>query len=208
MPSAPLPICEAYFEAAGQLGIPRNHDLTGASQDGVGYYQLTQRNARRSSTSAAFLKPALNRPNLTVRTGAQVLRILVENGAATGVALAGGDPLDQVVERLVDIGYLDDRAFARAWVESRDRSRPRGANALRIEPCMLSGNRSRIRPIVLGAVEAWIVPKTRCPVSAAWIAVSNDSRSRISPTRMISGSSRTACFMPISKSFTSSPISR
>ena len=51
--------------------------------------------------------------------------------------------------------------------------------------------------MVLGAVEAWIVPNTRCPVSAAWIAVSNVSRSRISPTSMMSGSSRTACFMPI-----------
>ena len=62
--------------------------------------------------------------------------------------------------------------------------------------------------MVLGAVEAWIVPNTRCPVSAACIAVSNVSRSRISPTRITSGSSRTACFMPIWKSFTSSPISR
>ncbi len=52
------------------------------------------------------------------------------------------------------------------------------------------------------------MPNTKCPVSAAWIAVSNVSRSRISPTSMMSGSSRTACFMPIMKSFTSWPISR
>ena len=56
--------------------------------------------------------------------------------------------------------------------------------------------------------EAWIVPNTRWPVSAAWMAVMNVSRSRISPTSITSGSSRTACFMPISKSFTSRPISR
>jgi regulatory protein len=40
---------------------------------------------------------------------------------------------DQVVERLVALSYLDDEAFARAWVESRDRARPRGAVALRRE---------------------------------------------------------------------------
>jgi hypothetical protein len=87
-PSAPLPICEAFFAAAGQVGIPRNRDLTGESQEGVGYYQLTQRNARRSSTARAYLIPAMRRPNLTVRTDAQVLRIVVEKGRATGVELA------------------------------------------------------------------------------------------------------------------------
>ncbi|MFV0301081.1 MAG: GMC family oxidoreductase, partial [Paracoccus sp. (in: a-proteobacteria)] len=45
-PAAPLPICEAYFRAAGELGIPFNPDRTGETQDGVGYYQLTQRHAR------------------------------------------------------------------------------------------------------------------------------------------------------------------
>ncbi len=87
-PAAPLPICEAYFAAAGQLGIPRNADMTGAAQDGVGYYQLTQRNARRSSAATAFLNPARRRPNLTIRTRAQVLRIVVQNGRAIGVELA------------------------------------------------------------------------------------------------------------------------
>jgi len=42
-------------------------------------------------------------------------------------------PVEIVLERLIEFGYLDDEAFARAWVESRDRSRPRGASALRRE---------------------------------------------------------------------------
>jgi choline dehydrogenase len=54
-PAAPLPICEAYFEAAAALGIPRNFDVNGEQQDGVAYYQLTQRNARRSSAAMAYL---------------------------------------------------------------------------------------------------------------------------------------------------------
>ncbi|WP_116653728.1 GMC family oxidoreductase [Pelagibacterium sediminicola] len=88
-PAAPLPICEAFFDAAGELGIPRNADMTGEKQDGVGYYQLTQRNVRRSSASMAYLAPIRGkRPNLTIRTGAQVLRILVENNKAVGVELA------------------------------------------------------------------------------------------------------------------------
>ncbi len=84
-PRAPLPICEAYFAAAAQLGIPRNMDMTGAAQDGVGYYQLTQRHYRRSSTATAYLGPARNRPNLTIKTNAQVLRLLIEGHRATGV---------------------------------------------------------------------------------------------------------------------------
>lgn len=94
-PAAPLPICEAYFAAAGQLGIPFNDDLAGEVPDGVGYYQLTQRRARRSSTSKAFLDPARGRPNLTVITGAQVSRILVENGRAVGVELFRGRNLER-----------------------------------------------------------------------------------------------------------------
>jgi choline dehydrogenase len=89
-PAAPLPICEAYFKAAGELGIPRNLDMTGEKPDGVGYYQLTQRHVRRSSASMAYLNPLRGqRPNLTIRTGAQVLRIVVEKGRSVGVELAG-----------------------------------------------------------------------------------------------------------------------
>jgi choline dehydrogenase len=88
-PSAPLPICEAYFAAAAELGIPRNLDMAGEKQDGVGYYQLTQRHVRRSSASIAYLRPARGRKNLTVKTDAQVLRIAVAKGRAIGVELAG-----------------------------------------------------------------------------------------------------------------------
>ena len=88
-PAAPLPICEAWFAAAGQLGIPTNPDLTSETPEGVGYYQLTQRNVRRSSASSAYLGPAKGRANLQVMTGAQVLRIVVEQGRAVGVELAG-----------------------------------------------------------------------------------------------------------------------
>ncbi|TGR59981.1 alanine-phosphoribitol ligase, partial [Mesorhizobium sp. M2D.F.Ca.ET.223.01.1.1] len=54
-------------------------------QEGVGYYQLTQKNARRSSDSVAYLKPIRERKNLTVRTDVLVTRVVVEKGRAIGV---------------------------------------------------------------------------------------------------------------------------
>ena len=95
-PAAPLPICEAWFEAAQALGIPFNPDFNGARQAGVGYYQLTQRNARRSSAATAYLAPVRRRRNLSVRTGARVLRIVVEGGRATGVEVAAGGGVETV----------------------------------------------------------------------------------------------------------------
>ena len=88
-PVAPLPICDAWFEAAHALGIPFNPDFNGARQEGVGYYQLTQRNARRSSAATAYLDPVRGRRNLTIRTHVRALRIVVERGRAIGVEIAG-----------------------------------------------------------------------------------------------------------------------
>ncbi|MDP4032922.1 MAG: GMC family oxidoreductase N-terminal domain-containing protein [Pseudorhodobacter sp.] len=105
-PRAPLPICEAYFRAAGQIGIPRNLDMTGEVQEGVGYYQLTQHKYRRSSTSIAYLYPARGRSNLTVRTGAQVLRLVVEQGRAVGVELAGSGVIRAGVEVILSSGAI------------------------------------------------------------------------------------------------------
>ena len=86
-PISPLPICEAYFRAAQQMGIPFNPDFNGKTREGVGYYQLTQKNARRSSASVAYLRPVRDRKNLTVRSGVLVTRIVIERGRAIGVEL-------------------------------------------------------------------------------------------------------------------------
>ncbi|WP_218511114.1 GMC family oxidoreductase [Variovorax sp. dw_308] len=90
-PISPLPICEAFFQAGQELGIPFNPDFNGASQGGLGYYQLTQLNARRSSTSTGFLgKEVRARPNLTVMMQTRALRVVVENGRAVGVEVVSG----------------------------------------------------------------------------------------------------------------------
>jgi choline dehydrogenase-like flavoprotein len=88
-PVNPLPISYAFLRAAQEMGIPFNEDFNGVKQDGIGHYQLSTRNAERSSTSSAFLKPVLKRPNLTVRLKTQTLRIVIENGRAVGVQVAG-----------------------------------------------------------------------------------------------------------------------
>jgi choline dehydrogenase-like flavoprotein len=84
-PISPLPICEAFFQAGQELGIPFNADFNGAHQEGLGYYQLTQLNARRSSASIGFVDPVRQRPNLTIRLQSHALRVLVEGGRAVGV---------------------------------------------------------------------------------------------------------------------------
>ena len=91
-PINPLPINEAFIRAGQEYGLPYNSDFNGATQLGVGHYQITVRNARRSSTAVEYLKPARQRGNLTVITGRSVTRIVVEKGRAVGVELgaAGG----------------------------------------------------------------------------------------------------------------------
>ncbi|MGF6674312.1 GMC family oxidoreductase [Paraburkholderia tuberum] len=98
-PISPLPVCEAFFQAGQEMGMPFNADFNGAQQEGLGYYQLTQFNARRASASVGFLEPILGRPNLTVRLQSQALRVIVEGGRAVGVELVSGTDRTPVVVR-------------------------------------------------------------------------------------------------------------
>jgi choline dehydrogenase len=78
--------CAAFIAAAQEQGAVANDDFNGPRQDGVGWYQLTQRNGRRYSAATAYLHPAMSRPNLTVLTDALVTRVIIEGGQATGVS--------------------------------------------------------------------------------------------------------------------------
>src|SRR5215472_1483647 len=78
------PVYGAFIEAGVEAGYLRTPDFNGHQQDGFGPYQLTIRNGRRWSASAAYLRPILGRrANLTVETGARTTRILLDNGRAT-----------------------------------------------------------------------------------------------------------------------------
>ncbi len=81
----PHPASEAFIQAAMALGIPRTDDFNGPQQDGVGYLDLMVRGGQRSSTAVAFLRPAMGRPNLRVRTGALVERVILEGRRARGL---------------------------------------------------------------------------------------------------------------------------
>ncbi len=75
----------AFIAAARSCGLQANDDFNGPRQDGVGFYQVTQRGGRRWSAADAYLHPAADRANLTVQTDALVTGLIIEDGQATGV---------------------------------------------------------------------------------------------------------------------------
>lgn len=79
------PLSSVFLEAAGQAGHALNDDFNGTSQAGFGFYQVTQREGKRCSSAAAYLKPVRKRPNLRVITKAQASRIVFENGRASSL---------------------------------------------------------------------------------------------------------------------------
>jgi len=78
-------ILDAVLDAAEEIGIPRTKDFNTGDNFGAAYFQVNQKTGRRWSAARGFLKPVLNRPNLTLVTGAQVERILFDGKRATGV---------------------------------------------------------------------------------------------------------------------------
>ncbi len=95
------PLCDSYIKAAGAFGLACNPDFNGAEQEGVGTYQLTVKNGRRNSAARAFLRPAMKRPNVTVKTRAHVTRILMEGTRAVGVEYRRNGALRQARAREV-----------------------------------------------------------------------------------------------------------
>jgi choline dehydrogenase-like flavoprotein len=89
---SPRPMNERFLAASEEAGIPRVPDYNGPEQDGASAAQVMQKNGRRWSSADGYLRPAMKRPNLSVRTGAQVLRVALESGRAAGVVVgdAGG----------------------------------------------------------------------------------------------------------------------
>ena len=99
------PLCEAFIAGAQSLGIPRNKDYNGATQEGVSYAQRTIYKGRRISAATAFLHPAMKRGNVTVRTHAHATAIMFEGKRAVGVRYAkggrGGEALEVRARREV-----------------------------------------------------------------------------------------------------------
>jgi choline dehydrogenase-like flavoprotein len=81
----PSPLSLAYVQGCMDIGMPYNPDFNSGHQEGAGLYQTTTKNGRRCSAAIGYLRPALKRGNLELRTGLTVKRIIVENGRAKGV---------------------------------------------------------------------------------------------------------------------------
>lgn len=90
------PLADTMIEAAIAAGIPANDDHNGASQEGAGRFQLTQRNGRRCSTAVAYLRPAVERGNVDLITDVLATRILCEGDRAVGVEILRGNQLEQL----------------------------------------------------------------------------------------------------------------
>ena len=115
------PVARAFAEALAQLGCPVTDDLSGAQQEGVAWADLAIDGGQRASPADAYLRPALDRPNLTVATGCLVTRLQIDRGRCTGVR------------------YLRDGAPGRAHAAGGDRVRRGGrlaaaADAVRHRP--------------------------------------------------------------------------
>jgi choline dehydrogenase len=95
------PLCETYLEAAEQIQIPRNDDYNAGNMEGAALYQITTDKGLRASTARAYLRPAMQRGNLTVQQHTHVRRVLIENHTAVGVEYERNGEL----------------CFAKAWAE-------------------------------------------------------------------------------------------
>jgi choline dehydrogenase len=85
------PLCRTFIETGKALGFAATPDFNGAESEGVGIYSINTRNGRRASTANAYLRPALKRNCVELRTNAQATRILLEGKRAVGVEYRRGN---------------------------------------------------------------------------------------------------------------------
>lgn len=106
-------ILDAWRDAAEECGIPKIDEFNRGDNFGSAYFQMNQRGGRRWSGTKAYLRPIADRPNLTVRTGAQVERLVVDSDTsdrgrkrATGVTLVGGEAVTARREVILAAGSI------------------------------------------------------------------------------------------------------
>lgn len=104
----PLSVCDqrslhdlshAFIEAGREAQVPATEDFNGPQQEGLGLYQVTQKDGERCSAAAAYIHPNIERPNLTIMSRTQARRILFENRRATGVEIQGKGGPETVTAR-------------------------------------------------------------------------------------------------------------
>ncbi len=102
----PNPTSTTFVEAAQACGLEHNPDINGETQLGAGLYHVTQRNGERCSSAAAYIKPVLDRENLTVKTRAHVTEIRFDGTRAVGVTYTqdGAEHAPNVAEEIIVSG--------------------------------------------------------------------------------------------------------
>lgn len=96
------PFSTRFVQAAVEAGFPANDDFNGPRQEGVGFYQVTQRDGSRCSAARAYLTPLP--PNLHLITDAQVLRVTFDGARASGVELTrGGQTAPEKIEARAEV---------------------------------------------------------------------------------------------------------
>ena len=158
------PLVDAMIEAGRQAGHEHNPDFNGARQEGVGRFQLTQRDGKRLSTADAFLRPGRRRPNLTVLTHAYALRLLFEGRRAVGVEISRHDEVQQIrAEREVIVSagaYYSPQLLMLSGIGPEDQLAPMGIEIREALPvganlqdhCMVNLNYMTEAPSLFGAI--------------------------------------------------------
>jgi len=93
------PVPHGFVEAARQCQLPIIDDFNGAEQEGIGFYQVTQKNGERWSAARAYIHPNLTRPNLSVFTQAVASQLLLENRRVVGVTYSRGKDFHKIKAR-------------------------------------------------------------------------------------------------------------
>ncbi len=112
-PPTKEPLYDAFVQAGIQAGFPENNDFNGDRQEGFGRYHFTIRNGERWSTARSFIDPARARSNLTVLTGAHLLRVIIENNRATAIEVKTGTAtrrIDAAKEIVLSCGAITSPA--------------------------------------------------------------------------------------------------
>ena len=89
-------ILDAFQDAAAEIGIPKTNDFNQGNNEGCGYFQVNQNKGIRWTTAKGFLKPVMDRPNLTVLTEAQATGVTLEGKRCTGLTVVHKDRLARV----------------------------------------------------------------------------------------------------------------
>ena len=143
------PLCDSYLAAAAELGLPITDDYNAETFEGASLYQITTRGGLRASSARCFLRPAMRRPNLDVRTGAQATGLVFAGeggGDGTGSGGEGGE------SRVVGVRWV--RASRRGGPKESPRREPGGAGTNRLAGVVHEARARREVVLAAGAINS------------------------------------------------------